>query len=129
MNITKDIQLLNDKFMEAFDSQNAEKIVEELFSIHATMYPPGSLPVTGGKEVMVQLWNGMFEAGIQKAAVTTTNATAYGDIAIETGNVQLYAKEGVLIDDAKYIVQWIKENGKWKVLKNIWNTNISTEEN
>jgi len=46
----------------------------------------------------------------------------HGDTAIEVSKAELYAEGDKKIDDAKYIVIWKKENGEWKLHRDIFNS-------
>ena len=122
-NLTSEIQKANDNFMMAYNAHDAKKVATEIFAEAAVIYPPGSPPVTGGPEVLEGFWQAVMDSGIDKAEIKTTEATAYGDFAIESGSVKLYSAEGALLDDAKYVVQWKKSGDQWKILKDIWNSN------
>jgi len=89
----------------------------------ATKLGMAVIPVSGGAEVIEGFWNAGMELGISKIDIKTTEAQAYGNIAIETGTVNLYDAEGTQIDEAKYLVQWEKEGERWKIIKDIWNSN------
>ncbi|MEL6987000.1 MAG: DUF4440 domain-containing protein [Bacteroidota bacterium] len=124
IDISNEIQQANNKFMEAYNTHDAKALAAHTFSSKATVYPPGSPPVTGGSEVIEGFWNAVMASGIDKADIKTTEAFAYGNTAIETGIVKLYDVEGTLLDDAKYLVQWKKEEGQWKIIKDIWNSSM-----
>lgn len=121
--ITQEIQEANNRFMAAYESQDPIKVATEIFSDEAMVFPPGSPPVKGGTEILTGFWSAVMASGIHRADIQTTQATAYGDMAIDIGTLKLYDAEGTLLDDAKYLVEWQKENGQWKIKKDIWNSN------
>ncbi|GAF78655.1 unnamed protein product, partial [marine sediment metagenome] len=47
---------------------------------------------------------------------------SYGNFAIEEGRYTLYAEGDQIADQGKYIVTWKKEDGQWKLHRDIWNT-------
>jgi len=53
----------------------------------------------------------------------TVKAEAFGKIAIEEGRYKLLVEGDQVVDQGKYIVTWEKVDGKWKIQRDIWNTN------
>jgi len=123
IDVTTEIQLQNDRFMLAYNNHDAKKVATEIFSSNAVIYAPNSSPVKGGVEVLEGFWKAVMESGVHKAEIKTEKATSYGDMALDVGKVMLFDKDNNLIDDAKYMVEWTKENGQWKITKDIWNSN------
>lgn len=123
VDVTTQIQSANNKFMTAYNSQDAHRIATEIFAADAVIYPPGSAAVSGGPDVIEGFWQAVMDAGVHKAEIKTNNATQYGNIAIDVGSVKLYDDQSNLLDEAKYIVEWIKLDDNWKIIKDIWNSN------
>lgn len=120
---TLEIQKANDRFMEAYNSHDARLVATEIFDSSASIYPPGSPVISGGAAVLESFWQAVMDSGVHEAIIKTHKATRYGDIAIDVGSVTLYDAEANIIDDAKYIVEWIKVNDAWRITKDIWNSN------
>ena len=112
----------NKEFMEFYNSGDAKGIAENIFSNDAQIYPPNTPVISGNKEVIEGFWQGVMNIGIAKADIRTNTATMHGNVIIESGDVNLFAADGSQIDEAKYIVIWIKQNGNWKIFKDIWNS-------
>jgi len=124
--VTTEIQKANEKFMEAFKSGDAEAMAD-LYTKEGVLYPPNS-PALRGSENIKTFWEGTFTAGITDAKLETVSALAYGDVAIEEGNVSIYVGDQ-LVGEEKYIVVWHNENGQWKLHQDMFNSNWPKPDN
>ena len=46
------------------------------------------------------------------------------DLLTEEGEVTMFTKDGQQIDKGKYLVVWKKEDGKWKLFRDMFNSNL-----
>ena len=61
--------------------------------------------------------------GIKNIALTTNELWGSPNGVIETGSYDLQGEGGASWDKGKFIVIWKEENGKWKMHRDIWNSN------
>ncbi len=122
MNITEEIQALNDKFAEAFNSGDAAAVTAR-YTADGKLYPPNSEVIEGQKAIEAY-WQGGMDAGLTGVELTTVSATAYGDIAYEIGKADIFAGDGQLVDKSKFMVIWKKVDGEWKMHEDIWNSSM-----
>jgi hypothetical protein len=79
--------------------------------------------VTGRDSIAAINWEWV-NYGIKEFTEETTAFYGTEDYVIDEGNYYLvFGKDGV-VDKGKYINIWKKEDGDWKILSNIWNTNL-----
>jgi len=124
--VSKDIEKANKVFIEAFN-QSSPDAVTACYTSNAKIFPTNS-EIVEGHEAINKFWTVGMKMGIKKVLLETLSATAYGHIAIEEGLYTLYADNDHIIDQGKYIVTWRKEGGKWKIERDIWNTNSPSVE-
>ena len=117
---TSEIEEANKGFMEAFNSGDANALAMK-YTTNAKLYPSNS-DVVEGQEAIEEFWNATMNMGIKKGHLETVTAERYGNFAIEEGRYTLYAEGDQIADRGKYIVTWKKEDGQWKLHKDIWNT-------
>lgn len=117
--VSAEIQKANDVFGETFKSGDAEAMAN-LYTANGVLYPPNS-PAIRGTENIKEFWKGAYTAGLTGAKLETITAEAYGNHAIEEGKVTLYVGDQV-VGEEKYIVVWHKEDGKWKLHQDIFNS-------
>jgi len=118
--VTEEITKINQEFMEAFNRGDAHAVATK-YTIQGKLYPPNSDLMTG-TEAIEKFWNSAMEMGIKRILLETVSAESYGQTAIEEGRYTLYTEEDQVADQGKYIVTWEKENGRWKLHRDIWNT-------
>ena len=86
----------------------------------AELLPPGAEAVAG-RPAIAAFWKGAIDAGVKDLVLTTVQVESAGDLAYEVGKVRLVAKDGQATED-RYLVVWKRENGKWQLHRDIWNS-------
>jgi uncharacterized protein (TIGR02246 family) len=121
IDVTSEIEEANKGFMEAFNNGDANALAMK-YTSNAKLYPSNS-DVIEGHEAIEEFWNGAMNMGLKKILLETVTAESFGNIAIEEGRSTVYVEDDQIVDRGKYIVTWKKEDGQWKLHKDIWNTN------
>jgi uncharacterized protein (TIGR02246 family) len=94
--------------------------VAALYSETAEVIAPGA-PVQRGRAAIAAFWQKSFEPAPPKAMqLETQSIESAGDLAYETGNVTIVARDGAT-SQARYLVVWKREDGRWKLHRDIWN--------
>lgn len=74
-----------------------------------------------GREAIKEFWQaGIIALGVSAAKLTTLDIEITGDTAVEIGEAELNLGENG-IANAKYVVHWKQEGGRWLWDKDIWN--------
>lgn len=115
------IEAANQQWMQAFN-QHDSAAVAALYTANGQLLPAHS-DIVEGTEAIAQFWQGAFDAGIQRAKLTTVEVEGQGDTAYEVGTYTLMGKDDKVLDTGKYIVVWKHDQGQWKLHRDIWNTN------
>jgi ketosteroid isomerase-like protein len=87
---------------------------------------PSNMPKMCGTAAITAFFNGGYKMGIRGATITTTEVMGGSDGVIEIGNYEMFADKNMSIDKGKFIVIWKQENGKWKMHRDIWNSDLPT---
>ena len=114
------IEKANKEFGALF-AQGKGPALAALYSASAEIFPPNS-DVVRGRAAIGRFWQGAMDAGIKGATLTTLEVQAHGDTAHVVGQYALTGEGGKAIDGGKYIVIWKREQGRWKLHRDIWNT-------
>lgn len=114
------IEAANQKFVDALTAKDSTTIAS-MYSSQARLLPPNEPPVQGSDNIKT-FWQGFIDGGL-RATLATDEVHTMGDMAAEVGTFKIQTADGKEIDNGKYIVLWIKENGKWKLHRDMWNTN------
>ena len=95
-----------------------------MYTEDAIAFPPGAEMVKG-RSAIAQLWKETMGSGVKKIDLVTLDVGVSGDVAHETGTVQLTITpegKGSITGMAKYLVVWKRQtDGSWKIHRDIWN--------
>jgi ketosteroid isomerase-like protein len=119
--VRSDIVANNRRFMEDFHRKEAASLAA-LYTGAGQLLPPNSPPVSGPTGIQA-FWQGAMDAGIAQVTLETVDAEGHGETAIEVGRYTLLAAGGQVADAGKYLVVWKREEGAWKLHRDIWNSN------
>lgn len=111
-------------FEQNFASGNAQGIAS-LYASDGSLFPPGA-GIQKGTNAIQNFWQMVMNMGIKTAHLETLEVEQEGETAIEVGQYELGGADGQRIDQGKYIVIWKREDGQWKLHKDIWNTSQSS---
>jgi ketosteroid isomerase-like protein len=83
---------------------------------------PAGAPKMCGTQAITAFFNGGRKMGISNVVLTTEEVMGGKDALVETGKYELFVGDKVSAEKGKYIVVWKEENGKWKMHRDIWNS-------
>ena len=116
------IEAANAKF-SALAAQGDGATLAGLYAKDGAVMPAGSDPVRG-TQAIAKFWQGAFASGVAAIELKTVEVYAQGATATEVGEYALRDKAGKLLDRGKYIVIWHNEGGQWKLLRDMFSTNV-----
>jgi len=112
------IEAGNRAFVAAFLRGDA-KAVSLLYSEDARVIAPGA-PAASGRAAIAAFWQKTIDSGVKDVRLETLEVESSGDLASETGEVALVAKDGSP-SRARYVVVWKRVGGRWLLYRDIWN--------
>ena len=119
------IKDINKKWMELIVRKDAKAIAESIYAENGEMLPP-NMPKAVGRSAIEQGWNGfMSMPGMQLTFETQALTFAKsGELAVETGTYRFVVGEGAAqsTELGKSVVTWIKKDGKWQVLTDMFSS-------
>lgn len=95
----------------------------ELYAKDGAVMPAGSEPVRGA-EAIAKFWQGALASGVAAIELKTVEVYSQGMAATEVGEYALRDKAGKVLDRGKYIVIWRHDDGEWKLLRDMFSTNV-----
>ena len=110
-------------FVEAFNKGDAAGVAA-IYTMDAKLLPPNNKLIEGQANIQT-FWGGAVSAGVKMVSLTTSDVTATGDYAIETGKYVTsmpVASGGTTTDEGKYVVVWQRQGRNWKISRDIWNS-------
>ena len=83
-------------------------------------------PSFSGKESIQSIISGVMNSGISSVDLRTIDVWGTEDLVVEEGELSLFVGDKE-VDQGKYIVAWKNEEGKWKLFRDIFNSNLPAE--
>lgn len=108
-------------FETTFNRQDADGVAR-LYTHDGQLLPPGSDVVTG-RDGIAAFWQGIFDMGIAGARLETEEVEDHGETAIEVGRFTLGDADEQTVDHGTFLVVWKRDDGEWKLHRDIWNSN------
>jgi len=108
----------NRAFIAAFLRGDA-RAVADLYTEDAQVIAPGA-PVARGRTAIAAAWQKAMDSGVKDIRLHTLDVEPSGDLACETGTVDIVGKDGAVTKD-RYVVVWKRTKGDWRLHRDIWN--------
>jgi uncharacterized protein (TIGR02246 family) len=101
-----------------------DSAITAIYAADAVLLPPDLPRITGAAGIR-QFWAG-FWVVTPKLVLEPVSVRVLGDWAIEEGNwtLAIPTTGGDTRDNGKYLVTWHQENGQWKAVQDIWNSDV-----
>jgi len=114
----------NKEFMTLFAATDSVGIAN-LYTQDAKFMMNGA-PAFSGKESIQSIISGVMNSGVSSVNLRTIDVWGTEDLLVEEGELSLFAGD-TEADQGKYIVVWKNEEGKWKLFRDIFNSNLTPE--
>jgi len=115
------IEADNAKFIEEFKKGDSAALAAHYHSEGQALMA-NSEPVM--RKDISSAWGSFIRMGIKDVKITTHDVVGNEDLLVETGSYEMVGDNNVVIDKGKYVVAWRKENGTWKLYRDIGNTSM-----
>jgi uncharacterized protein (TIGR02246 family) len=118
------IRAINPAWFKAYSAGDAESIVA-LYAEDAVVNPPGAPAARGHAAMREYLKKDLAaSAGVTLNAGPTTEDGVSGDLGWEWGTFTVTNKSGATVDKGKYVTVYAKKDGKWLIIRDIWNSDM-----
>jgi ketosteroid isomerase-like protein len=121
-NVRAGIEAANTQFSAAVARADGAALAA-LYSTDGQVMPAGSAPIRG-TEAIQKFWQGALDSGVASVGLKTIDVFGRGPTATEVGEYELRDKAGAVLDRGKYIVVWRHIDGTWKLLRDMFSTNV-----
>lgn len=118
----QEIEAANAEFMDLLSKGDSVGLAN-YYTADAKFMSAGA-PAVSGRQNIQSAISGIIASGITGVELRTDEVWGSGEYVIEEGTLSLFAS-GQEVAVEKYIVIWKKEDGKWKLFRDIFNSNIS----
>jgi ketosteroid isomerase-like protein len=114
------IDATNRGFEAAVRGGDPVAAAQETYTADARILPPGA-PMIEGRDAIAGFWTAAGQQlGITGVQLATLDLQPMGDGAYEIGRATLSLASGQSVE-AKYVVIWRQEEGKWRWHVDMWN--------
>lgn len=98
----------------------------DLYTADACAKPPNEPPVCGREAIRAFNYN---DGANEEIQIVITETAIYGDAneVIEEGTFYFPDGNGGSYDKGKFIAIWKQEAGKWKLYREIWNSDVTNQ--
>lgn len=118
--IREAIESADEVFMETFRKGDAAGLAT-LYTEEGQLMPPNA-GFQIGRQAIQAFWQAAMDAGIKEARIRIREVEAHGDTAIEVSDYTLHGEGGAELDAGKFIVIWKREDGRWRLHRDIFNS-------
>jgi len=116
----KEIDSANRNFMDLIRKGDSVGLANA-YTVDAQMMAPNAPAAAGRKNIQTMI-SYLLNMGVGSLGFTTTGLWGDENMLIEEGIDSAMSKDGKVIDKGKYIVLWKKEEGKWKLFRDCFNS-------
>ncbi|MFN2232883.1 MAG: YybH family protein [Anaerolineales bacterium] len=124
-NIRESITAANNVFMETFKRGDAAGLAA-LYTNNGQVLPPNG-DFVSGQQAIQGFWQAIFDMGIKEAQLEIVEVEKQGDTAFEVSRFKLLGESGQVLDEGKYIVIWKRDQGQWKLHRDIFNSSLPAQ--
>ena len=117
---------MNESYSERFMTNDTAFYVAR-YCTDAQVYSPGMPAVMGRDSIRAFFYN---NGNNKEAKIELPAGNFYGnaDFVIEDGTYSFPDGKGGNVDKGKFIAIWKKEDGVWKLYREIWNTDMASQQ-
>lgn len=94
-----------------------------LYCTDAKLMAPGG-PAVVGKDAIKSMIGGLVKMGLTNMTLKTIDVWGSDALLGEEGTYTFAGSDGKEVEHGKYIVLWKMEDQKWKLFRDIWNTDV-----
>lgn len=123
--IRHEIEQQNQKFMDTFRRGDAAGMAA-LYTEDGIIMPPNHDFVEGHEQIQ-RFWQGLMDMGVKSIKLQVREVEQHEGTAYEVSRATLSVEGDQEIDQSKYIVIWKRENGEWKLHRDIFNSNLKPQ--
>ena len=112
----------NKTYSESFDKKDSVAFRDH-YTTDGCIFA-GNMPRLCGTPGIMGFFNGSLAMGISSLNLTTEEVIGNADAVSEVGMYELKGAAGASLDKGKYIVIWKNVDGKWKMHRDIFNSDM-----
>ena len=120
--IRGEMRELAGEFAAAFARGDAAAVAG-FYTGDGMLLPPGFDMVQGARDIAA-FWQEAMDMGIKNLTLDLLELEQFGGTAFEISNYTMTGAGGEVMDQGKGVVIWKKQDGRWKLHRDIWNSGV-----
>jgi len=108
-------------WIKAFEERDAGR-VSSVYGEDGMILPPNA-DVIQGTEGIMNFFKGMIDTGAT-LQLENQESMVDGKLGYRMGLYKVFAKDGAMLDRGKYMEIWRKQDDKWWLYRDTWNTSL-----
>ncbi len=112
---------MQDVWNSALDAKDPGAM-SAMYADDSMLLPPNSGAI-GGQAAIQTFWTEALASGISGVA-KDTEVYAQSDLGYTVGTYTATVADGTTIDEGNYLIVWRNIDGKWKIHRDMWNSNL-----
>ena len=117
--VAKAIEANSEAFQAEMNAGNADGYMA-FYADDAVILPTNAPAIAGSAEIR-KFWAAVLGPGKSDVDLITEHVESSGDLAVERGRYEVTTP---FKDSGKYIVVWQKRGGKWRIIDDMFSTNL-----
>ena len=122
-NAKKEIEEANRNFEKYIKTGDSVAFAKNCYTKDAHYMAP-NLPAIVGRNAIQTMSHQTISAGVSEIKLHTIEMWGDENGITEEGTLEVYVKGGKLVDKGKYLVLWKKEDGMWKLHRDLFNSDM-----
>lgn len=119
--VKNEIESAGQKFSEAYAKGDAAALAA-MYTEDAQLMPPNAEPLRG-REAIRKYWQGALDSGMKHLKLETLEVFGQGEITTEVGTYTALDAAEKVLERGKFIVVWKREDGQWRILRDMFSSN------
>jgi len=121
------VRTIGNIWYKAFNAGDAARVAS-LYATDAVVNPPGTPAVKGSaaiQEMFAKTYETMHAAGLTVEEGASSEVGVSGDLAWQQDSYAVHDASGAIIDAGKAVVVFARRDGKWVIVRDIWNADAA----
>jgi ketosteroid isomerase-like protein len=119
----KEINEANSAFENYVSKGDSVGLATNSYTIDAKFMHPNN-PSAEGRPAIISAVAGIFNSGITGIKLHSKEIWGGENTITEEGGFELNIKDGTVVEKGKYLVMWKKEDGKWKIHRDMFSSDL-----
>lgn len=115
-----------DLWNHAYKTLNVDALVA-LYAADAVVMPETAVSAKGHKSIraFLKVYVALLsDSGFTPAVGKTVDIGVSGNLGVRSGTYSVADKSGTVVDNGKWLEIWRKTDGKWRITRDIWNSDV-----